>query len=200
MALACLIVACLLWYLWQMHADTEAKLQRATVLTQQQATNINYLQNALGESRGNAEMLAAKVKEAQAGRLQPVTQFTVEAPTIQTATEQVAQRINDKDQSLPPKTLESSDRTLTVPQQVKQPDGTQEWQVGVYKVNNFRNWEWGTGAGIHDGDVYIPISLQRNYSKDRAVEAEVHVDTAGDGVAGGEVKYKVKTDKLFFIF
>ena len=200
-ALACLIVVFLIGhYIWGKYADTEAKLQRATVLTEQQATDINYLQNALGESKQNAEMLAAKVKEAQAGSLQPVTRFTVEAPTVQVAAKQVAQRINDNDQSLPPAALSPCDRTLTVPQQVKQPDGTAQWQVGVYKVNNFRNWEWGAGVGIHKGDTYIPVSLQRNYSKDRAIEAEAHVNTAGGGIAGGEIKYKVKTDKLFFLF
>ena len=79
-----------------------------------------------------------------------------------------------------------------VPNEIKQ-------KVDVYKFNNYRKWEWGAGFGVHDGDTYIPISIQRNYSKDKAVEVEAHVDLNG-GVSGGEIQYKVKTDKSFFLF
>lgn len=41
------------------------------------------------------------------------------------------------------------------------------------------DWEVGTGVGCNvDGDVYIPVSIQRNYKPDRAVMVEVHLDPA----------------------
>lgn len=51
-----------------------------------------------------------------------------------------------------------------------------------------KNWEIGTGIGVHDNDVYIPISLQRNFSKDKALECIVQVEDKG--ITGGEVLYK----------
>lgn len=51
------------------------------------------------------------------------------------------------------------------------------------------NWEVGVGVGSHDGDVYFPVSIQRNLSHDRAVEGVVHVSDSGS-VTGGEVLYK----------
>lgn len=61
-----------------------------------------------------------------------------------------------------------------------------------------------TGLGIHEGNVYIPIEFQRNYFKDHAIAAEVHIKLSGKDdskkVNGGEVKWVVKTDKDFGLF
>jgi len=54
---------------------------------------------------------------------------------------------------------------------------------------------------VQGDDKYIPIGLQRNYSKDRAIEAEMHIDPGQfKKVTGGEFKYVIKTDKLFLLF
>lgn len=53
------------------------------------------------------------------------------------------------------------------------------------------NWEVGIGIGSHSGDVYYPVSVQRNLSHDRAVEGVVHISDSGK-VDGGEVLYKHK--------
>lgn len=37
-------------------------------------------------------------------------------------------------------------------------------------------WELGVGLGVHKDDVYIPVSIQRNYKIDRALAFEVHLD------------------------
>lgn len=52
-----------------------------------------------------------------------------------------------------------------------------------------KNWEVGAGVGCHDGDVYFPVSVQRNLSHDRAVEGVVHISDSGS-VNGGEVFFK----------
>ena len=54
-----------------------------------------------------------------------------------------------------------------------------------------KNWEIGIGIGQHNGDLYVPLELQRNYAKDRAVSIEVHMDTNGS-VNGYELKHKWK--------
>ena len=51
------------------------------------------------------------------------------------------------------------------------------------------NWEVGVGIGSHSGDVYYPMSIQRNLSNDRAVEGVVHISDTGK-VDGGEVLFK----------
>lgn len=183
------------YFAWQKYSDTADKLQQATVLSQQQAQDKNVLQNQLQMSNQNAEMLANFIKQAQAGHVQPVTHFTVQAPTVQTAADQVAERINAKDATLPPQALEKTDNTIVTPNTNKTPQAN--YDVAVLKNNNYRNWEWSAGAGVHGGDKYIPVELQRNFSKDAAVSYEHHF--AGKE-KGWEVKYTRKTDKLFLLF
>lgn len=115
------------------------------------------------------------------------------------AAEQVADKINVNDPTLPPQALKKTDRTVVVANTNKTP--ASNYDVGVFKVNNYRNWEWSAGYGVQDGSKYVTIGLQRNYSKDKAVSAEVHLDAGNvKKVNGWEVKQVWKIDKLFVIF
>jgi len=183
------------YLVWQKHLDATEKLEQATVLTEQLAQDKNVLQNQLQMSKQNSEMLASFIKQAQTGQVQAVNYFTVEAPTLPLAAEKVAERINANDPTLPPQALEKTDRTVVVPNANKAP--ASNYDVGVFKVNNYRAWEWSVGVGQHGGDRYIPIELQRNFSKDAAVGVEYHV---GGKENGFELKYIRKTDKLFLLF
>jgi flagellar basal body-associated protein FliL len=182
------------YFAWQKHADTEAKLRQAIVLNQQQAQDKNILQNKLDLSNQNAEMLANFINKAQTGQVQPVNHFTVQAPSVQVAAEDVAKRINDKDPTLPPAALEKTDNTFISTNINKTPQAN--YDVAVFKNNNYRNWEWSVGYGQHGGDRYVPVELQRNFSKDAAVSYEHHF---GGNEKGFEVKYTRKTDKLFLL-
>lgn len=175
--------------------SVEEKNQQAQVMSQQYSTDVNALQNQLAISKQNAELLADAVKKAQAGKTQPVTYVTVQAPTVEQAASDVATRINNNDSTLPPAALEKTDRTIVVPQ-----EENKDYQVGVYKVNTYKNWYVGTGIGVNDGDVYIPVALQRNYSKDAAVEVQINLDPQKQSVNGGQIMYKKATNKLFGVF
>jgi hypothetical protein len=193
-----IVIICVMlagYYSWQKHTETEAKLQQAIVLSQQQAQDKNVLQNTLDLSNQNAEMLANFITKAQAGQLQPITQFMVQAPSVQVAAEDVAKRINQNDPTLPPAALEKTDNTIVTTNTNK--TAQNPYDVAVFKNNNYRNWEWSAGYGQHGGDRYMPVALQRNFSKDAAVSYEHHF---GGNESGWEVKYIRKTDKLFLLF
>lgn len=183
------------YFAWQKHADTEAKLQQAIVLTEKQAQDANVLQNKLDLSNQNAEMLANFLNKAQTGQVQPINHFTVQAPTVQVAAEDVAKRINAKDPTLPLQALEKTDNTIVTTNANKTPQAP--YDVAVFKNNNYRNWEWSAGYGQHGGDRYVPVELQRNFSKDAAISYEHHFLGKEKGY---EVRYTRKTDKLFLIF
>jgi len=57
--------------------DVVNKLQQAILFTEQQAQDKNILQNKLGLSKQNAEMLASFIKQAQTRQVQPVNYFIV---------------------------------------------------------------------------------------------------------------------------
>jgi len=212
LGLVLLLVLCFYMYnLGNKARESETKFQEATVLTAQQAADINSLQNELQISKQNAELTAAAIAKAQEGKLQPVSYFTVQAASPDQAAQQVATRINANDSTLPPAALEKTDRTVvsSVPATVEQKavidkqnikDSTKindQYLTQVYKINNYRNWEWSAGYGQHGGDKYIPVEIQRNFSKDAAASYEQHI---GGHERGWEAKYTVKTDKLFFLF
>lgn len=54
-----------------------------------------------------------------------------------------------------------------------------------------RNWEVSTGLGrSHDGHLYVPIGIQRNYNYDRAIEVSVGISK--DHVENFQVVHKWK--------
>lgn len=52
------------------------------------------------------------------------------------------------------------------------------------------DWELGVGIGRNDSKTYIPVSLQRNYKYDRALQFEIHLDAHDRSVKGFEVQHK----------
>lgn len=192
-----LIVIGVIYFAWQHVKSREAALQKATVLTQQQAQNVADLQNELTISKQNAELLADQVKAAIAGKIQPVVTFVQPAVSVDQAATKVQERINTGDTTLPNAALAKTDRTVVTPQEVTQKDGTKDWQVGIYKVNNYKNWEMSAGYGRHGGDTYVPIELRRNYDKVHSVSYEQHFAGKKNG---GEFKWTVRSDKLIGLF
>lgn len=219
MGIMLLLTVGLFCFAWHKDAETGLNLQQAIVMNQQEAQDKNVLQSKLDISKQNAEMLASFVSRAKVGEVESVDHFTVQASSIVQAAEQVADRINGRDPTLPAVALEKTDNTVVTTEKLNEeqqaaarkeneknvgtdkPKVNEEYGVGVYKNNNYRNWEWSVGYGQQNGEGYIPIGLQRNYSKDGAVEVEVHLDTSKiKSITGWEVKRIWKTDKLFLSF
>lgn len=109
---------------------------------------------------------------------------------MQVASKQVVDRINKQDTTLPPATLEKSERTAVVKNDM-------EYKVDVLKINLDESWEFSTGIGSHNGDAYIPVGVQRNYALNKALAVEVHLGLddstkAKIKTSGWEVKYVLR--------
>ena len=182
-----LIGAMLLWF-WQRTQQAEEKYRQAVVLQQEQLEQAQELGKALHISQMNAKELQAAYDALK--DKPPAASFTVNAPSLEVASEQVVERINKQDATLPPATLEKSDRTAVVKNDT-------EYKVDVLKINLDKTWELSTGLGFHRGDAYIPFGVQRNYAPNKAVAAEVHLvpeDLVRGKVktSGWEVKYVLR--------
>jgi type IV secretory pathway VirB10-like protein len=172
--LAVVLIASIYFY----HDWQESRYQKATIIQQEQLQSLNEIQNRLHTTEQNASALQTELKKINTGQVQPVTNYYVSAPTVQAGAEKVQQQINSKDPALPPAVLEQTDRTVVTPDEQKQ-------KVDVYKINLDKQWEISTGIGYHD-NFYVPVEVQRNVGRNKAVSAELHV--APDGVTGGEFK------------
>ena len=175
-----LLISAMLFWLWQRTQQAEEKYRQAVVLQQAQE-----LGKAIHISQMNAKKLQTAYDELKAKP--PVASFTVNAPSLEVATEQVAERINRQDMTLPPDALEKTDRTAVVKNDT-------DYKVDVLKINLDKAWEISGGVGSHRGDAYIPLGVQRNYAPHKAVAAEVHLvpEDLGRGkikTSGWEVKH-----------
>ena len=172
-----LLISAMLFWFWQRTQKAEEQYRQAVVLQQEQLEQTHELGKALHISQMNAKELQAAYDALK--DKPPVASFTVNAPSLEVATEQVAERINKQDATLPPAALEKTDRTAVV-------KNDNEYKVDVLKINLDKSWELSTGVGSHQGDVYLPIGLQRNYAPNKAVAAEVHL--VPEELARGKIK------------
>ena len=102
--------------------------------------------------------------------------WVVSANDTQEAAKIVEKQIESK--TTPP--MPPADKTVVTPRETK---------VDVYRIDMDADWEIGVGYGNHDGKNYVPVEVQRNYSKHKAIAAEIHMDTSLRKVEGYEVKH-----------
>ena len=172
-----LLIGAMLFWFWHRTQKAEEQYRQAVVLKQEQLEQAQELGKALHISQMNAKELQAAYDALKAKP--PVASFTVSAPSLEVAAEQVAERINKQDTTLPPAALEKTDRTAVV-------KNNTAYKVDVLKINLDKAWELSAGVGSHRGDAYIPVGVQRNYAPNKAVAAEVHL--VPEDLAKGKIK------------
>lgn len=160
-----------IYFLFQEREALQDRLDKAEQVTAEQAQDIDYMQEKLNTNKEQAKETVTIIKEAQQNQIPPTTHITVQAPSLPDAVQQTTERIQEQDPTLPPEALEETDKTIVAPQ----PDN-EEYQVGVYKIDLQKDWSIGTGLGVHDGDVYVPVSISRQYDNNKAVEVQVNLD------------------------
>ena len=183
-----LTIFTILYWFWQRTQQAENQCRHALVLKKEELEQEKVLRRALNISQMNAKELQVAYDALKTEP--PATNFTVNAPSLEVASKQVVERINKQDATLPPTTLEKSDRTAVVKNDT-------EYKVDVLKINLDKTWELSTGLGFHRGDAYIPLGVQRNYASNKAVVAELHLvleefAKAKIKTSGWEVKYVLR--------
>lgn len=181
------IILCVFFLNSCKHDDTGGKTQEEPiVLPPEDAANENVLENKLGMNKSNARETASYIHDAQIGLRRPQTLFNERDDGGGSGVAYtVRERLAKTDATLPKEALAKTDSTIVAEQ-----PANKDVPVGIYKINNYRNWEIGVGMGVHDGKTYIPVSLQRNYSKSHSVTVELHYDLKNNKVNGGEVQWK----------
>lgn len=166
-----LCVSVYLYYNINNQKRMKEELKQAQELTSEQAQSIEYLKNELNMKDSDAKETVTIIKEAQNNQIPPTTSVTIQAPSPQDAVEKVTEDINNKKEYLPKEAVEDTDKTIVS----EQPEN-EDYQVGVYKINTYRNWGVGTGIGTNNNDVYIPITVSRQYKKDKSIDFQVNLD------------------------
>ena len=184
--LSILIMGVLLWRVNSLERDVDNKEQQVNIMDEKHAEDLNSLRNQLDLNKQNAEVLREKIIEAQHGLRQPETIYKEVVNYGDSPTKVIEGKLATGDSTLPPEALEKTDRTVDVEQK-----DNPEIPVGIYKINTYKNWEVGTGMGVQNDNPYIPLSIQRNYARNRSILLETHYGLRDQKVNGGEVQWKV---------
>ena len=178
---------CLFTYKVQtLRAEVDSKNLEITTMTKEHAENLKEIQEQLNVNKGNAKVIQKEIVYAQHGLTAPQTLVEVPLDTNRSYVSQVEEKLTEGTSELSREVYEDTDKTVVV----EQPENT-EVPIGIYKINTYRNWEMGVGFGVHDGDKYIPVSLQRNYDRNHSVLMEAHYDLEKHKVNGGELQWKI---------
>lgn len=122
-------------------------------------------------------------KVAMDTELKVATKETAESPDLKIDTTYVAE-INNRRVEVPIKTTPKATNGATnVTTEVKQTIDVSELVKPMIP-----KWEVGTGIGVHDSKVYVPVSIQRNYKVDKALEVELQF--TDNGLRGASVVHK----------
>lgn len=184
--LSILIMGVLLWRVHTLERDLDNKNQQVNIMDEKHAEDLNSLRNQLDLNKQNAEVLREKIIEAQHGLRQPEMLYKEVVSYGDSPTKVIEEKLATGDSTLPPEALEKTDRTVVVEQK-----DNPEIPVGIYKINTYKNWEVGTGIGVQNDNPYIPLSIQRNYARNRSILLETHYGLKDQKVNGGEVQWKV---------
>jgi len=182
------IVLLVVAYLAGQHrANTVTADQQPVQISQDLLDNVNALQNKLDISEQNAKLLQTALDKIQAGKTQPVANYYVTAPTVEKAATIVEKQIAANDPTLPPATLEKTDRTVVTPI-VKDAAGQalpmDQQKVDVYKIDLRKDHRIKAGVTIVDSTAYETIGYEQG-----RVEALAHFK--GSECKGASVMYNV---------
>ena len=157
------------------------------ILPEDYASNENVLQNTVGLRKSDAKEVAEVIR---GDRKSDITDSYTEYETDDEGhyAPIVSHKIEAKDPTLPPAAIKKTDKTVVVESKDEETGGA---KVDVYKINTYRNWEFGMGVGRHDGDNYGVVSIQRNYDKAHSVAVEGHWSIDKNEFNGAEVQWKV---------
>jgi len=170
------LLICAICAVWFYQRTTGEDELQAVLLNQDQMNDAYLVARRLDITQVEGkELVAAYYRE----NTKPAASFIVKVPSIEEASEQVVGRINAQDPSLPLAARDKSDRTVVVKNDAAH-------KVDVLKINMDKSWEISLGLGSHQGDVYVPVSVQRNYDVYHAVMAEIHMGP--EELARGKIK------------
>ena len=158
------------------------------------------LAKAANTDLNGARDLQNALVAAREGSLKPSSTEKVQAATIEEAAQIVSKAINEKAVDAPVgwnqqtwneqrnKDSRQWDSTLVVAD-------TKTQDVKVFNNRFDRTVAIGAGVGVHEGDVYIPVSYAHAYQKNRSFRIAVHLDAEDLAkkkvrVNGGEITHE----------
>lgn len=125
------------------------KTEKAKIIYPEELKQTETIQKKLSIDKDNAEQLQKKIQTAQ-----PNVTYYITSPSVESAAEEMAERINKNDESLPKLATEKTDRTVVTP-------NTEKQKVDVYKVNLNKSHKIKAGVMTTGDKTYYGVGYQQ---------------------------------------
>lgn len=136
------------------------------------------LQKDLDVNKQEANDIIYKIDEIEQGKIEPVATTTIKSENLESATNEVVDKINNKDTSLPKEALEKTDKTIVTD------NPNQDYDIGVYKIDLEKDYKLKVGQTIYKDEINWAVGYQHK---------KLEVITHGqDKVNGVTAMYTVK--------
>lgn len=197
LAIVTVLIIGVAWALFHWQQVQREELRKAQEITQAQEQSMEELQTKLKISEDNSRELGAAIKGIQQAQnttvmpdasreaTAPIVTFTVPAVTVEEASADVAERINQGDMSLPDEATQASDRTVVTPVTTDIETGATlpEQRVDVYKIDLRKDHRIKAGVAAVGGDAYVMVGYEQGRTEGLVF--------AGARGAGGALLYNI---------
>lgn len=136
------------------------------------------LQKDLDVNKQEANDIIDKIDEIEQGKIEPVATTTIKSENLESATNEVVDKINNKDTSLPKEALEKTDKTIVTD------NPNQDYDIGVYKIDLEKDYKLKVGQTIYKNEINWAVGYEH-----KKLEVIIH---GQDKVNGVTAMYTVK--------
>lgn len=146
-----------------------------------ESTNIkdnDTLQKDLDVNKQEANDIIDKIDEIEQGKIKPVATTTIKSENLESATNEVVDKINNQDTSLPKEALEKTDKTIVTD------NPNQDYNIGVYKIDLEKDYKLKVGQTIYKDEINWAVGYEH-----KKLEVIIH---GKDKVNGVTAMYTVK--------
>lgn len=146
-----------------------------------ESTNIkdnDTLQKDLDVNKQEANDIIYKIDEIEQGKIEPVATTTIKSENLESATNEVVDKINNQDTSLPKEALEKTDKTIVTD------NPNQDYDIGVYKIDLEKDYKLKVGQTIYKNEINWAVGYEH-----KKLEVIIH---GQDKVNGVTAMYTVK--------
>lgn len=174
--LAFILIALMYLYLQNKKASSEPV--NAVKIESTNIKDNDTLQKDLDVNKQEANDIIYKIDEIEQGKIEPVATTTIKSENLESATNEVVDKINNKDTSLPKEALEKTDKTIVTD------NPNQDYDIGVYKIDLEKDYKLKVGQTIYKNEINWAVGYEH-----KKLEVIIH---GQDKVNGVTAMYTVK--------
>lgn len=167
-----------LMYLYLQNQKAVSEPVNAVKIESANIKDNDTLQKDLDVNKQEANDIIYKIDEIEQDKIEPVATTTIKSENLESATNEVVDKINNQDTSLPKEALEKTDKTIVTD------SPNQDYDIGVYKIDLEKDYKLKAGTTIYNDEINWAVGYQH-----KKLEVIIH---GQDKVNGVTAMYTVK--------